>query len=138
MFTGSFRHAAKFYCLPLIAGRYLASSSTCSAGIGAPYTVRILLISAVHSPKRNGGWRVTMPAEWQIMHCELAISAPAPGGKTCSLSGRVILMVRFKAAADGAFCAGSAEAAEMPAVVSRINISTFRFFMFRHLRKPST
>src|SRR5580658_9878563 len=65
------------------------------------------------------------------MHCELAISAPAPGGKTCSLSGRVTLTVRFKAATDGASSAGSAKAAEMPTVASRININTFGLFMFR-------
>src|SRR6516164_4418384 len=66
------------------------------------------------------------------MHCELAMSAPAPGGKTFLLSGRVTLTMRFKAAADGAFFAGSANAAGMPTVASRIHINTFGFFMFRY------
>jgi hypothetical protein len=35
--------------------RYFASAATCCAGNGAPYALRILLISAVHSSCDNGG-----------------------------------------------------------------------------------
>ena len=45
--------------------------------MGAPHRARILRISASHCACDCGGWRSTVPAEWQIRHCEVAIVEPA-------------------------------------------------------------